>query len=198
MVDNIINNRKIIVMMEIISILLIIPTISFFILTQPSYQTNSINISNQTEEIPSSVKVGFINKTLSSPLSYFDESISTSVISKEKKEQLKEKVESKEYKIILKKSEFTNISKEKENIINIMKSQIQKQKGIFNDTDQDQNNKKIWFLDTKKFELYKINNFTLQIREKYKNNGDLKGYDIVIKNRDDDIHNALKYNLLNP
>ena len=167
MVDNIINNRKIIVMMEIISILLIIPTISFFILTQPSYQTNSINISNQNEEIPS-VKVGFINKTLSSPLSYFEESISTSVISKEKKAQLKEKAESKEYKIILKKSEFTNISKGKENIINIMKSQIQKQKGIFNDTDQNQNNKKIWFLDTKKFELYKINNFTLQIREKYK------------------------------
>ena len=60
---------------------------------------------------------------------------------------------------------------------------------------ENQNYRKVWYLDTKNFEL-KNNNFTLQIRGQYKNNGDLKEYDIVIKNRDDDIHNALKYESL--
>jgi len=105
---------------------------------------------------------------------------------------------SKEFKIILKADKFTDIIKDKENIINIIKSQIQKQGGIFEDTTQE-DHRKVWYLDTKNFEL-KNNNFFLRIREKIEKNEEekVKGYDVVFKNRDDDRHNALKYDLSNP
>ena len=151
--DSIINNKKIIVLMEVISILLIVPIISSFILAQPTdIQNNSIHLSNQNEDILSPFEDRVINKIKSSQFSHFAESISSPLIFKEKKEQLEKLVESKEYKLMLKQCEFTNINKGRENIINIIKSQIQKQEGIFNDTVQDQNYRKVWYLDTKNFE----------------------------------------------
>ncbi len=106
---------------------------------------------------------------------------------------------SKEFKIILKSDKFTDLIKDKENVINIIKSQIQKQEGTFDDTTQDEDHRKVWYLDTKKFELNnKANNFLLRIRKEFKKNGTLKGYDINLKHRDDVRHNALTYDLSKP
>jgi hypothetical protein len=106
---------------------------------------------------------------------------------------------SKELKIILKSDKFTDVATYKENIINLIKSQIQKQGGTFDDTSQEEDHRKVWYLDTKNFKLNN-NNFLLRIREKLKNNEEekVKGYDVVLKNRDDDRHNALKYDLSKP
>ena len=107
---------------------------------------------------------------------------------------------SKELKIILKSDKFTDVATNKENIINLIKSQIQKQGGTFDDTTQEEDHRNVWYLDTKNFELNSGNNFLLRIREKLKNNEEekVKGYDVVLKNRDDDRHNALKYDLSKP
>jgi uncharacterized protein YjbK len=89
---------------------------------------------------------------------------------------------SKELKIILKSDKFTEVATYKENIINLIKSQIQKQGGTFDDTTQEEDHRKVWYLDTKNFELNN-NNFLLRIREKLKNNEEekVKGYDVVLK-----------------
>ena len=99
---------------------------------------------------------------------------------------------------MLKSDKFTDISKGKENVINTIKSQIQKQEGRFDDMDQDEDHRKVWYLDTKKYELNKDNNFLLRIKKEFKKNGTLKGYDVSLKNRDDDRHIAAKYDLSNP
>ena len=105
---------------------------------------------------------------------------------------------SKEFKIILKAVEFTDIIKDKENVINIIKSQIQKQGGTFDDTTQDEDYRKVWYLDTKKFDLNYGNNFFLRIRKEFKKDNTLKGYVVNLKNRDDHRRKALKYDLSNP
>jgi hypothetical protein len=105
---------------------------------------------------------------------------------------------SKEFKIILRSDKFTDIIKGKENVINIIKSQIQKQEGTFDESTQDEDHRKVWYLDTKKLELNKGNNFLLRIRKEFKKDGTLKGYDVSLKNRDDCRHKALTYDLSNP
>jgi hypothetical protein len=105
---------------------------------------------------------------------------------------------SKELKIILKSDKLTDIIKDKENVLNIIKSQIQKQEGIFDDTTQDEDHRKVWYLDTKKFEINKDNNFLLRIRKEFKKDGTLKGYDVNFKNRNDDKHETLKHDLSHP
>ena len=63
---------------------------------------------------------------------------------------------SKELKIILKSDKFIDIVQGKENIINIIKSQIQKQGGTFDDTNQDEDHRNVWYLDTENFDFIKI------------------------------------------
>jgi hypothetical protein len=108
------------------------------------------------------------------------------------------KLKLKEYKLMLKPGEFIGIINGREKVINIIKSQIQNQGGTFDDTDQDEDYRKVWYLDTKKLELYEKNNFLLRIREEFKNNGTLKGYDVNLKNRNKNRGEALKYDLSNP
>ena len=62
---------------------------------------------------------------------------------------------SKEFKIILKYGNFKDIIEGKENVINTIKSQIQKQGGTFDDTDQDEDHRNVLYLDTKNQVLYK-------------------------------------------
>ena len=50
---------------------------------------------------------------------------------------------SKEFKIILRSDKFTDIIKGKENVINIIKSQIQKQEGTFDESTQDEDHRKV-------------------------------------------------------
>jgi hypothetical protein len=97
---------------------------------------------------------------------------------------------------MLKPDKFIGIDKGKEDILNIIKLQIQKQQGRFDDTNQDEGKRNVWYLDTQRFRL-KHNNFLLRIREKLKNE-EVKGYNVTLKNRHKDRHIALSYDLSNP
>jgi hypothetical protein len=97
---------------------------------------------------------------------------------------------------MLKPDKFIDIDKGKEDILNIIKSQIQKQQGSFDDTKQDEGKRNVWYLDTQKFRI-KDNNFFLRIREKLKNK-EVKGYNVTFKNRHKDRHTASSYDLSNP
>jgi hypothetical protein len=96
MIQCIIYNKKIIVMLAVLFVLLVVSTTSSFILAQPmNIQTSNTNISNQNKVTFSPLEGGVLNKTLNSPLSAdFAESVSPPIISEEKKEQLEEAVES--------------------------------------------------------------------------------------------------------
>ena len=102
---------------------------------------------------------------------------------------------SKEFKIILKSGNFKDIIEGKENVINTIKLQIQKQGGTFDDTDQDEDHRNVLYLDTENHVLYNEKKFFLRIRAQFKKNGDLKEYEVNLKNREEDGHKALKYDL---
>jgi hypothetical protein len=65
---------------------------------------------------------------------------------------------SKEFKIILKSGNFKDIIEGKENVINTIKLQIQKQGGTFDDTDQDEDHRNVLYLDTENHVLYNEKN----------------------------------------
>ena len=105
-------------------------------------------------------------------------------------------LKSKEFKIILKSGNFSDIIKGKENVINIIKSQIQKQGGIFDDSDKE-DHRYVWYLDTPNHILYEEKKFFLRMRVEFKKNGKIE-YEVNLKNREEDRHKALKYDLSKP
>ncbi|MDF0682521.1 MAG: hypothetical protein P0116_16305 [Candidatus Nitrosocosmicus sp.] len=102
---------------------------------------------------------------------------------------------SREYKIILKASNFTNEEKGRKKIIKALNDHFGKQNGKFTVDDKKTEKQKVWYLDTETHVLHEKYNFLLRIREEYDESDNIKGYDITFKNRNSDKTKAESYDL---
>ena len=103
---------------------------------------------------------------------------------------------SREYKMILNPVEFSDESEGRKKVIDIIKSQIEKQKGTFEEDVFDREEKNVWYVDTEKHALYRINNFIVRVKEETTDN--VKKYDVTFKNRDKDRVRAASHELSKP
>lgn len=107
----------------------------------------------------------------------------------------KKQLDSREYKIILKASNFTNEEKGRKKIIKALNNHFEKQNGKFKVDDKKAEKQKVWYLDTETHDLHAKYNFLLRIREEYDENDNIKGYDITFKNRNSNKTEAASYDL---
>jgi hypothetical protein len=99
---------------------------------------------------------------------------------------------SRELKLMLKAKNFDNGSKTiKKKVIPAIKSQIQKQGGNLYE-DIEENECRVWYLDTQRHELNRNHNFFLRIREEQNR------YDITLKCRHPDRYISASYDLSHP
>lgn len=106
------------------------------------------------------------------------------------------RLNSREYKTILKVNNFLDIEKGRKKINEKLKNCIEKQKGKFKVNDSNAERKRVWYLDTSNHELNTKYNFLLRVREEYYDKSDnIKGYDITFKNRNSDRLKAASFDL---
>src|SRR6476469_7311597 len=103
-------------------------------------------------------------------------------------------VNSREYKLMLKVEIFKDKDKGIEKIINVVKSNVEDQKGTFTTDIPNNKSKKVWYLDTKNYELYKNNGLLTRVKE----NEDKTKYNVEFKIRNSDRNIASSYDLSNP
>jgi len=103
---------------------------------------------------------------------------------------------SREYKLILKKDLFKDKFDGIEKVKSIITSQVENQGGTFNAVNPEFKLKKVWYLDTENHELYKNKNNGLVIR--VKENQEKQGYKVEIKVRKPNRNDAASYDLLHP
>ena len=103
---------------------------------------------------------------------------------------------SREYKLILKKDLFKDKFDGIEKVKSIITSQVENQGGTFNAVNPEFKLKKVWYLDTENHELYKNKNNGLLIR--VKENQEKQGYKVEIKVRKPNRNDAASYDLLHP
>lgn len=99
---------------------------------------------------------------------------------------------SRELKLMLKAKKFGNRDKaKKKKVIPAIKSQIQKQRGNIEEHIEE-NECRVWYLDTQHHELNRNNNFFLRVRE------ERNRYDFTLKCRHPDRYISASYDLSNP
>ena len=104
---------------------------------------------------------------------------------------------SREYKIILNPGEFSDEGVGRKKVIDVIKVQIEKKKGTFEEDEIDREVKTVWYVDTEKHTLYETMKFLVRIKQETKENDETE-YDVTFKNRNPDRAAAASCDLSNP
>jgi hypothetical protein len=102
---------------------------------------------------------------------------------------------SREYKVMLKKDLFKDKGEGIKKVISILKTQVEGQGGTFNsDVPDEDKSKKVWYLDTKNHKLYENTGLLIRVKE----NQETSEFKVEFKIRNSDRNKAASYDLYNP